>query len=63
MTRRLVRNAVRCCICGDVIESRHRTDYKRCVCGNAMVDGGLDYRRTGQHEPDSIQPLYEYADV
>ena len=43
--RRLVRNAVKCNKCGDVIESKHVHDFVSCSCGNVSVDGGLDYTR------------------
>lgn len=41
--REIVRNAARCKICGDVIESKFRHDMKRCSCGTIGVDGGHDY--------------------
>jgi hypothetical protein len=45
MTDRIVRNAVRCLKCNDVIESRDRHDYVTCGCGAVSVDGGHDYLR------------------
>lgn len=41
----IVRNAIRCNICGDEIESKHRHDYVGCKCGACAVDGGHDYLR------------------
>lgn len=41
----IVRNAIRCNICGDEIESKHRHDYVECKCGACAVDGGHDYLR------------------
>ena len=41
--RRIVRNALRCTGCGDVIESKHRHEIVTCSCGAWSVDGGLDY--------------------
>jgi hypothetical protein len=38
-------NAVKCLICGDIIQSRHRHDFVTCSCGNISVDGGNDYNR------------------
>lgn len=38
-------NAVRCLLCGDVIESTHVHDFKFCSCGNVAVDGGTEYLR------------------
>lgn len=37
---------VKCTLCGEVIESKHRHDYKTCGCGKTFVDGGNDYIRT-----------------
>lgn len=41
----LTRNASKCGICGDDIESKHRHDYVSCTCGNVAVDGGVSYVR------------------
>lgn len=38
-------NAIRCNICGDEIESKHRHDFVQCKCGACAVDGGHDYLR------------------
>lgn len=42
---RIIRNAVRCKTCEDVIESTYRHDFKQCSCGRVAVDGGHDYLR------------------
>lgn len=39
---RIIRNAIECGKCGDVIESKHPHDYKACKCGGCIVDGGLE---------------------
>ena len=36
-------NAAKCLVCGDVLVSRTRHDFKTCQCGNLSVDGGEDY--------------------
>lgn len=41
----IIKNAIRCNICGDEIESKHRHDYVQCKCGACAVDGGHDYLR------------------
>jgi len=38
----IVRNAVRCRGCGDIIESRSTDDFVTCSCGACAVDGGLN---------------------
>lgn len=45
---KLIYNAVLCHVCGDLVSSRHRHDFRFCYCGNIAVDGGLEYiRRVG----------------
>jgi hypothetical protein len=39
------RNAARCLLCGDTIESTHTHDFRTCSCGNVSVDGGPAYRK------------------
>ena len=47
----IVKNASRCNICGDEIESKSRHDFVTCKCGACSVDGGHDYlRRCFQEE-------------
>ena len=41
----IIKNAIRCNICGDEIESKHRNDFVECSCGACAVDGGHDYLR------------------
>ena len=41
----IIHNRAKCLICGDIIESVHRHDFKWCSCGNLAVDGGHDYLR------------------
>ena len=43
MERFLIRNAMQCLNCNDIIESKHRYDYVSCNCGGCATDGGLDY--------------------
>jgi len=38
-------NRIKCNHCNDVIESKHRHDFKFCKCGKVGIDGGSDYRR------------------
>lgn len=59
--KRITRNAAKCKLCGDVIESRYRNDFVTCECGNLSVDGGLDYIRRGfTNGKDSYEDLNEY---
>ena len=48
---RIIRNAIRCKKCGDIIESKTVHDFKFCGCGSCAVDGGHDsLRRCGNRE-------------
>lgn len=40
---KIIRNAIRCNICGDEIESTTRHDFVTCKCGTCSVDGGHEY--------------------
>ncbi len=42
-----MRNRVKCKKCGEIIESRHRWDFKWCSCKTIFIDGGRDYRKRG----------------
>lgn len=49
--QKILVNKIRCLKCGDVIESKHRHDFKYCSCRSVAVDGGFDYlRRVGNRE-------------
>lgn len=41
-----------CLLCGDVIQSLYRHDFKWCSCKNIFVDGGEDYFRFGHNSPN-----------
>lgn len=44
----IIRNAARCSVCDDFIESKHVHDFVWCKCGAIAVDGGREYlRRVG----------------
>lgn len=61
--KRIVRNAIRCKHCGDVIASRTVHEYVRCSCGTVAVDGGLEYlRRSFRNKPEEdFEELSEYG--
>ena len=47
----IIKNAIRCKKCGDIIESVSGHDFKFCSCGACAVDGGHNYlRRCGKLE-------------
>ena len=49
--RKIIKNAIQCKLCGEIIESTDRHQYVTCKCGACAVDGGHDYlRRCGNLE-------------
>lgn len=45
MKERIIRNAIQCRHCGDVIESKSVHDFVTYACGACSVDGGHEYLR------------------
>ena len=63
----IIKNAIKCRKCGDVIESTSTHDFKICSCGTCAVDGGHDYLRRSAPSLDdfidlSVVKLDESAD-
>ena len=56
---RILRNAVKCNHCGNVIESESLHDFVRCSCGRVAVDGGKDYLRCVFHEDADFTEMSE----
>ena len=54
---KIIKNAIRCNLCGDEIESTSRHQYVTCSCGACAVDGGLDYLRRSFKEKDCYTEL------
>lgn len=59
--KKLIKNAAKCLLCGDIVESKHVHDWRDCYCGAMFVDGGLEYLRRGG-EPAFIEDLSEYEE-
>ena len=51
----IIKNAIQCRKCGDVIESKHVHDFISCSCGAVAVDGGHDYLRRCGNKEDIIE--------
>jgi len=60
---KLIRNAVQCNSCNEIIESKHRHDFVKCSCGDVAVDGGLDYKRFLWMDSADWTELYEYEEL
>lgn len=58
----IISNRAQCRLCGDIIESLHRHDFKWCGCGEIYVDGGRAYLRRGAVDPNNIIELSETYD-
>ena len=54
---RIIKNAIRCKTCGDIIESKHTHDFVTCSCQTCSVDGGLSYLKRCAPSRDSFEEL------
>lgn len=62
--QKILRNAIRCRHCGDVIESTFRHHFVTCSCGCCSVDGGHDYLRRGfRNSKADYEELSETAEI
>ena len=55
----IIRNAIQCKKCGEIIEPVYSHDYKTCSCGACSVDGGYDYLRKCANSLDDFIDLSE----
>jgi tRNA(Ile2) C34 agmatinyltransferase TiaS len=55
----VVVNKAQCKLCGDIIESTHRHDFKYCKCGEIAVDGGKAYIKRSAKSFGNIIELSE----
>ena len=53
----IIANAIKCRLCGDIIESTERNDRILCKCGTCSVSGGHDYLRRECKESSSFLDL------
>lgn len=59
--RKIIKNSAQCKLCGDILVSEHRHDFKECKCGEIFVDGGNSYLRRGfRTSYDNVIELSEY---
>ena len=63
MKREIIRNAIKCKLCGEVIESKARHMFVTCKCGACSVDGGHDYLRRCFKEEGCYVDLSETIEV
>ena len=60
---KIIKNAIRCKLCGEVIESKHVHDFVQCKCGACAVDGGHDYLRRCFRDKDCYIDLSESIEI
>ena len=61
--KKLKKNAIKCNLCGDIIESTHVHDFKMCSCGAVSVDGGKLYcKRSFTNSPGDYEDLSEWEE-
>lgn len=62
--KKLIRNAIQCNHCGDIIESKYTHDFKFCKCKSVAVDGGLSYaRRVFTNSSNDFTDLSEWEEI
>lgn len=65
--KKIIKNSIRCNLCGDIIVSEHRHDYVTCSCGFCSVDGGTDYLKRSIVNPQGdfteLSEVIEVKDV
>ena len=55
----IIRNRIRCKMCGDIIESISVHDFETCSCGACSVDGGHSYLKRNVQSWDVFEELSE----
>lgn len=50
-------NKAQCLVCGMILESTYRHDFKCCTCGNVCVDGGNDYHKRSVRNASKYREL------
>ena len=61
--RKIIKNAIQCKLCGDIIESTDRHQYVTCKCGVCAVDGGHDYLRRYFNDKSCYVDLSETIEI
>ena len=60
---KIIKNAIQCKLCDEIIESTYRHDYVQYKCGACAVDGGHDYLRRSFRDKDCYIDLPETIEV
>ena len=60
----LLKNSVKCLVCGIVLESKTRHNYVKCHCPNETAcDGGIEYQRTLAVDLDKVEDLSVWKEI
>lgn len=57
---KILKNAIKCKTCGDIIESKSTHDFVTCSCQTCSVDGGLSYLRRCAPSREAFEELSEF---
>lgn len=60
---KIIKNAIQCKLCGEVVESKHVHDFVQCKCGACAVDGGHEYLRRCFRDKDCYIDLSESIEI
>ncbi len=62
--KKIIKNSIKCNLCGDIIVSKLNHDRVTCKCGTCSVDGGNSYlkRDYANFDTDFIE-LSEYIEI
>ena len=61
--KKIIKNAIQCKKCGEIIESKSRHDYVQCKCGSCAVDGGHNYLRRSTADSNLYIELSESVEI
>ena len=62
--KRIIKNSIKCNLCGDIITSTYIHDFVTCKCGWCSVDGGNYYlKRRFKHSLNDFTELSEFVEV
>ena len=50
---------IKCLLCNDIIESKHRHDLASCKCESCYIDGGQDYLHFGGKDFNKILIIFD----
>ena len=50
---------IKCLVCEDIIESKHRHNLLSCKCNNCYIDGGQDYLHFGGNDFSKILIIFD----